>query len=893
MSYPPGYSRRSPEDEAAGCAVALILAVITAIVGLFASIFLAQRNKPHLPTLLEGTPKDRPTGFRYWGPVVFGACGAIYLLTSLGGGDGSGPVACLGLVLCASAVVIWKWEDLRAPKTASSPPALTATPRCYTVTLPREQSWQPQIAQRFVEHLAQVVPHMVLRIVAEQGRIQWELLDWRTGVSPETVSQAVHTYYPDADIACVPFEPEGRAYPFYRRTFFFQQASEFVWPVKGVEDLKDFDPLAVLTQAMSGLQAGERITYTLALSVPVSWAQTEGEKMITVSRVKPRHFLSILGAPLALADMVSGPAREEKYRETDQRVARGKLNTSLYQALLAVDIDSPNQGRVEQLANLDIIIWQFEYQPYNALVWSRDAWITQSRVIADPEQDRTLSALGAIRAWVLGTDERWPHARLILSTAELASLWHLPDQRFTAPEIAWTPGRRVLAPGAVVQSAAGIVLGTNIHAGRQSEVRLPYPDRETHVYLLGKTGVGKSTLLHHIIHQDIAAGKGVGVIDPHGELVRNILRYSIPPERENDVVVVDVADTDYPPPLNPFAVPEGVSREVALNQILGVLKKIYTDEWSKTRMESALYAALVALLDDPQATPRDLSRLFLDEGYRQRLLANVTDPVALEYWYEEYNQLSPAMQRQTREPVLNRIRIFYRNAAMRNMVCHPQRLDFHRMVNEGRIFLASLNSDEIRAELANLGALLLANFQMAAMSQPAAAGRAPFYLAIDEVQQFVTTTLPVVFSEARKFGLSLTVANQFLGQLEGETLESILGNVGTVILFACGPHDARLMAALVRPQFEADDLINFDRFHTAVKMQLGGKTQPAFSMSTLPPWFDPAHVPDDAREREARLRREAIVRNGFWPREQVEQWFAERYPRPDTSARVGEVTDYE
>ncbi len=258
-----------------------------------------------------------------------------------------------------------------------------------------------------------------------------------------------------------------------------------------------------------------------------------------------------------------------------------------------------------------------------------------------------------------------------------------------------------------------------------------------------------------------------------------------------------------------------------------MLKKIYADDWSKTRMESALYAALVALLDDPQATPRDLSRLFLDEAYRERLLTSVSDPVALEYWCEEYNLFSPGVQKQTREPVLNRIRIFYRNAAMRNMVCHPHRLDFHRMVSEGKIFLASLNSDEIRAEQANLGALLLANFQMATMSQQAAQGHIPFYLAIDEVQQFVTTTLPVVFSEARKFGLSLTVANQFLGQLEGETLDAILGNVGTAILFACGPRDAQLLSALVKPEFETSDLVNFDRFYTAVKMQLMGKTLPA------------------------------------------------------------------
>lgn len=897
MPYRQRYYSRTPEDTAAGC---LVVAVLFLLVGIFASILGilgsgadVLRNKPRFPKTLEGG-LDNPLRWVIYGVaallVVFGS---VYFLHPFREENLNTTLACLGIALCLGGIVVWAREHTSAQRKSAPSPAFTRTPMRYIVSLPRGQPWQPQVARRFIEHLIRSVPHVALRIIAEQHRIYWEVLDWRTGAPSETVIQAFHNYYPDADVSIEPFRPEPRSYPFFRHTLFFRQASDFVWPVKGIEDLKDFDPLIVLTQAMSGLGEGERIVYTLALSVPAGYARREGEKMIMVTRIQPRHFLSILDAPLVLADRASGPIREEKYRETDQKVARGKLNSPLYQCFLAVDIESPTRGRVEHLANLDTVVWQFEYQPYNALVWSQNAWSRRSLVIKNRDEDARLNALGAIKAWVNGRNNHWQDARLILSTEEMASLWHLPDERFSAPEIRWSPGRRVPASAAAVQKQEGVRLGENIHASRRNTVRLSYPDRDTHMYLVGKTGVGKSTLLHHIIHQDIAAGKGVGVIDPHGQLVQNILRYSIPPERENDVVVVDVADTDYPPPLNPFAVPEGVSREAALSQILGVLKKIYTDEWSKTRMESALYAGLVALLDEPQATPRDLSRLFLDDEYRQHLLAHVNDPVALEYWCEEYNQLSPGMQKQTREPVLNRIRIFYRNAAMRNMVCHPQRLDFYRIVSEGKIFLASLSSDEVRAEQANLGALLLANFQMAAMSQPTGDQREPFYLSIDEVQQFVTTTLPIIFSEARKFGLSLTVANQFLGQLEGETLESILGNVGTVILFACGPHDARYLSALVKPEFEADDLVNFDRFHTAVKMQFEGKTLPAFSMDTPPPLYDPALVPDEALEREERIRRNSIAQNGFWSREQVEQWLSERYPRPDTSARISEVTDYE
>jgi hypothetical protein len=173
----------------------------------------------------------------------------------------------------------------------------------------------------------------------------------------------------------------------------------------------------------------------------------------------------------------------------------------------------------------------------------------------------------------------------------------------------------------------------------------------------------------------------------------------------------------------------------------------------------------------------------------------------------------------------------------------------------------------VRAEQSNLGALLMTNFQMVAMSRRQADDHAPYYLFIDEVQQFVTTALPTVLSEARKFGLSLTVANQFLSQLEGETLEAILGNAGSTIIFACGPKDARALAHVVRPEFDADDVVNFDRFHAAVKMQAGGKTIPAFSLSTTPP----VPVPDDAGEREG-ASAEIIQNYTPWTRQEVEAW---------------------
>lgn len=768
---------------------------------------------------------------------------------------------------------------------------LTSSPKRYVISLPYGIEWKPDKAWRFAENLITTVPHLILGIVAEHNRITWEVYDWRTGASSVTIKQIIHAYYPEANVDYLDYYYPEQEYPFRRYVMLFRQATDFVWPIKSISDLKDFDPLIALTQSMSHLEPGERIIYSLSVSIPADYAYKEGKKMVTVSRIMPLQFLSVNGTILALADLVAGRTRDDKYRETDQKIARTKLNSSLYQCHLTIQIDSPSRKRVEQLAAIDAKIWQFENQPYNSLVWVPVPWPDSILNIQDFKYDAKTSFIGNQISWNLGKNKLWKPSRLILSSQEIAALWHLPYEGFSSPEIGWSPGRRVVAPAAVIENKAGVKLGDNVYGSQRNTIRIPYSDRETHAYIVGKTGVGKSTLAHNIIHQDITNGKGVGVIDPHGKLVRDILRSSIPEDREDDVILVDFANTSYPPPLNPFSVPEGLNRSVAISQIMGVLKKIYADDWSRTRMESAIYSALVALLYEEQPTPRDISRLFLDEKYRLELLVNVRDPVALEYWYDEFGHLSPGVQKQTREPVLNRIRIFYRNRSVRNMVCHPQRLNFRQIIEDGKIFLASLSSDETRSERANLGAMLITNFQLAAMSNQVVEGgeRQPFYLFIDEVQEFVTTTLPTVFSEARKFGLCLTVANQFLGQLRGDTLESILGNVGEAVIFSCGPNDARALAPFVRPEFTVDDLTSFDRFNAVVRMQLNKKTMPAFSVGTLPP----PTVPNDAHEREMRIRQKSIERYTPWNREEVETWLENRYSRPDLSFQMDEITDYD
>jgi hypothetical protein len=304
------------------------------------------------------------------------------------------------------------------------------------------------------------------------------------------------------------------------------------------------------------------------------------------------------------------------------------------------------------------------------------------------------------------------------------------------------------------------------------------------------------------------------------------------------------------------------------------MKKMFADTWRGGRTETVLDAALRTLVAVEGSTIQDIPRLLLDPKYRRQALTHVSDPSTLDFWYDDYDLETPAQQKEFARPITYRIRKFYRDPTIRRIVCQRQSLDVRDILDQGRIFLANLSGTaDIEAE--TLGALLISKIQMAAFGRAAVSPeqRTPFYLYIDEVQNFITTSLAQMFSEARKFGLSLVVANQYLRQLEGETLEALMGNVGTSIIFGVGPQDAQALARYVKPQFTPEDLVNLNRFDTAVKMQLSGQTLPAFSMTTQPP----LSKPEDADERIARIRQHSQATYAPRHKDEVDAEVMSRY----------------
>lgn len=759
----------------------------------------------------------------------------------------------------------------------------------YTIRVPHHTPWKPESAFRLVDQLLFSFPQLTFLIQANREEVRWQMMDLSMDVDPLIIEKAIRAVYPAAEVELALLEPTEEALfsEFHRYISYYDQVNMFVAPMRVVSDLKEYDPLATLTAVMSELEAGEQIVYALFFEGFSQEAYTQGEQMVTQSTIHPLQYLSTRGISDAISRKAAGVDRTEKFQWRDQIMLEEKLRQKLYKVRLLVQHDAPSLDRLMHLVgSVDTQLSQFTVMPYNGLRWVVRPVDTHAVHVTKSDQKQATDILNAYQLWQTQRQRaKAPAPTMILDPREIASLWHLPHDGMTGGRIGWGRGLVVL-PEAAARLTEGIEIGYGLYQGMEREVHLCSDDRVTHLSIIGKTGVGKSTLMHRLIHQDIQQGKGVAVIDPHGTLVRDLLRLSIPENREEDVVVLDLANDAYPPPLNPLNSLSGYAGQL---RVVGIIERLFEGTDQATRVASYLRAALLLLQADPQATMRDVTRVFTEDVYREQLLtrlaASEMDAEVQDFWDYLYNTSSAAMQRQIADPILNRIRPFYANPTLYPMLCHPDTLDFQTFIRERKIVLVSLALDEDRVpeqERNLVGALLIAAFHMAVMR---ARQTHEFYLYIDEVQKFVTTSLPVLLSEARKYGLSLVTANQFLGQLTGRTLEAVMGNVGTNILFRCSPDDASDLAPYVRPTFKVDDLTDLDRFQAVVKTQVYGQTQPAFSLLTFPPFEREIEAVGQQREQHLRMLSQTCYTPK--PREAVMAWLRERYPRPQNLRQMG------
>jgi len=362
-------------------------------------------------------------------------------------------------------------------------------------------------------------------------------------------------------------------------------------------------------------------------------------------------------------------------------------------------------------------------------------------------------------------------------------------------------------------------------------------DRRRHTYLIGKTGMGKTNLLENMIISDIKAGRGVAVIDPHGDLAEAVLNF-VPASRINDVVYFNPADTDFPIAFNVMEQVDTKYRHLVASGLIGVFKKIWADSWGP-RLEYLLRNVILALLEYPGSTLLGVPRMFIDKEYRKKVVNKVTDPVVKAFWLNEFTKYSQQFTVDAISPIQNKVGQFLSSSLVRNIISQTNStIDMREIMDNKKIFIVNLAKGKIGEDYsALLGAMLITKIQLAAMGRAdiPEEERKDFYLYVDEFQNFATESFAGILSEARKYRLDLIIAHQYIGQLEEEVRDAIFGNVGTLISFRVGAADAEWLEKEFEPIFMMNDLVNLAKYDIYLKLMINGVTGDAFSATTLPP----------------------------------------------------------
>ena len=364
---------------------------------------------------------------------------------------------------------------------------------------------------------------------------------------------------------------------------------------------------------------------------------------------------------------------------------------------------------------------------------------------------------------------------------------------------------------------------------------IKYRDRLTHMYLIGKSGAGKTTLLETLISQDIAAGHGVTLIDPHGDYADRLAQ-SVPQERQADLIYFNVPDPNQPYGYNPLTrVPEHLRPLVAAGQ-LEILKKAWVDSWGQ-RLEHILRNALLALMEQPDATLLDILRLLSDRTYRLQVTNTLQNERVRSFWQDEFAKYPPRLRAEAIVPIQNKVGAYLANPVMNRVLTTPKKpLRLRRIIDERKILIINLARGQIGEDAANLiGGFMVTALGLAAYSRAALpeSDRVPHFMFVDEFQNFTTVAIANMISELRKYRVGLVLANQFLSQLVPEVRDAVLGNAGTLIAFRLGGNDASYVSREFAPAFSATDLINLDNYHIYLRLMIDGTPSRPFSATTL------------------------------------------------------------
>jgi hypothetical protein len=664
----------------------------------------------------------------------------------------------------------------------------------------------------------------------------------------DLIEKQIHAQYPEAQVDNI------RGYnPFVENSV--QSTAElvlqknYVYPFRTYKVMES-DPLNALTSAMSKLEAHEGAVIQLIISpAGESWQSKPRHMALEIQQGKNPSLVDKGVVARAFHDMVnpsskskshgnkdlSGqhspinltPMQQEIVKRLEEKASRPGFKTNLRIITSSADMASADL----HIRNILSSFMQYSMPPFNAFKVSRK---NKKDILMD-YIFRVFNDNGK---------------KSILNTEELASIWHLPTPFVETPNIKWLLSKKAPAPTNLATS--GTLLGVNTFRNVKTEIRIAREDRGKHMYIIGRTGSGKSVLMENMAIQDIINGEGVCVVDPHGDLIEHILPH-IPKERAEDVILFEPFDLERPMGLNILEVKSEEQKDFAVQEMISIFYKLVTDPAMLGPMfEHNMRNAMLTLMADEEhpGTIADIPRIFTDMEFQKYKVSKVKDLVVRNFWEKEMAKTSDFHKSEMLGYLISKVGRFVENSMIRNIIGQSKSgFDFRDVMDNKKILLVNLakgKTGEINAKL--LGLMIVSKLQMAALSRtdiPNEDDRKDFYLYVDEFQNFITDAFSSILSEARKYHLNLIIAHQYLGQLEQgagaagagskDVRDAVFGNVGTEISFRIGVEDAEVMAKEYAPVFNEFDLVNIDRFNAYVKLMVKGTASKPFNMGTLPP----------------------------------------------------------
>lgn len=623
---------------------------------------------------------------------------------------------------------------------------------------------------------------------------------------------------------------------------------KYFYPIKTFNHLNS-DPLNNVTNVLSKLGPDDgAAVQILARPLKDGWQEKGREEAKNMLNQKKHHFslnpLRWFGDLFEL--MVRGSESEKKPEEgpgratamTEEEVkAIEEKNTKVgYEVIIRLVAASHSKREAEShLHNLKAAFAQYNSPHANSLTYPK--WVSEKKIVKE------FIYRHFKRSW----KQILTFSHSILAPEELASLFHLPNIRYNkAPTIAWQNFK--IAPPPANIPKEGILLGHSSFRGETTEIRMKREDRFRHFYVIGQTGTGKSSIFQVMIRQDLKNGDGLCVVDPHGELIESILPF-IPRERADDVVYFNPADMERPMGLNLLEGGSDEEKEYVALEAMNIMIKLFNEEIFGPRIQDYFRNGCLTLMADPEGGAlTDIVRLFTDDDYQKLKVEHVKNPIVRSFWE---NQMAKTGAREKQEMIpyfAAKFGQFVTNTMMRNIIGQAKSaFDFSKIMNEGKILLINLSKGavgEINSKL--LGMIVVSKLQMAALARQKIlekGGRKDFFLYIDEFQNYVTDSIEVILSEARKYRLSLNMAHQYIAQLEGpdrksKVKDAVFGNVGSMMAYKIGAQDAEYMAKEMAPVFSDQDLINLDKFKAVMKLAIDGQPSRPFSITPVNPYLE-------------------------------------------------------